>query len=257
MILREILEEKRREVETAKRRKPLAALIAETVKLPKPRPFFRALAGRRSIAVVAEIKRRSPSRGLIRRDFRPAWIARRYESAGAAALSVLTDRKFFGGSPDALKRARRATALPVLRKDFMIDEYQIYESRVMGADAVLLIAAALTADKLRRLNALSRRLGLAVLFEIHDAADWDKVRPLNPRLVGINNRNLKTFKVDLDTVGRLARRVPKSAVLVAESGIHLPADVARMKKAGARAILVGEGLMKHPDPGRALKELTA
>lgn len=255
MILAKILREKKREIQRARRLVSLGALTAAVSRAPKVRPFLQELPPKKSIAVIAEIKRKSPSKGLIRRDFRPGWIARRYERSGAAALSVLTDRRFFGGSPQALMEARRATSLPVLRKDFIIDEYQVYESRVMGADAVLLIAAALDAAALRRLSDLAKRLGMAVLFEIHNAAEWNKIRPLKPRLVGVNNRDLKSFTVDLAVTERLARRVPRRSVLVAESGVHTPQDVARMKRCGARAILVGEGLMKKTDPGRALQEL--
>lgn len=255
VILKRILEEKSREVARARRQKPLATLIAACQLAPKVRPFIQSLRNRKPVAVIAEIKRRSPSRGLICRDFRPQWIAARYQSSGAAALSVLTDRKFFGGSSEILRRIRRTTRLPILRKDFIIDEYQVYESRAMGADAILLIAAALTVMKLKQLNDLARRLGMSVLFEIHNGAEWLKIQSLKPRLVGINNRDLKSFDVDLKVFERLAGRIPKFVVLVAESGIHETLDVRRMKKAGARAVLVGEGLMKHPDPGRALKRL--
>lgn len=255
MILERILQEKRREVARAKRSKPLAALLSEILRAPKTKPFAAGLSGKKPIAVIAEIKRKSPSKGLIRSDFRPEWIAGRYQSAGAAALSVLTDRKFFGGSADTLMKVRRKTSLPILRKDFMVDDYQIYESRAMGADAVLLIAAALTAAEMKRMSALAKKLGMAALFEIHNAAEWKKIAPLKPKLVGINNRDLKTFNVDLAVFERLSKSVSKNAVLVAESGVYSSEDVLRMKKAGAKAVLVGESLMRQSDPGAALKKL--
>ena len=207
------------------------------------------------MAVIAEIKRRSPSKGLLSRDFDAVKIARDYKKGGASALSVLTDKKYFGGSADILKKVKKSCSLPVLRKDFILDEYQVYESRLMGAEAILLIARSLSAATLKKLYVLAGKLGLEVVFEVHDAADLKKVLPLRPRLVGINNRDLGDFHVDLDVTRRLAAKVPAGCLLVSESGIAKPEDLADLKKYGVRAVLVGETLMKDKRPAEALKRL--
>lgn len=249
MILETIVRHKRKEVALLKRR-PRPA--------PKPRrkrSLYAALRRSKDIGVIAEIKRRSPSKGLLRKDFDPVALARQFERAGASALSVLTDRKFFGGSLEILQKVRRVTKLPLLRKDFIIDEAQLREAAAAGADAVLLIAAILTRSQLESFAAAARKLGLDVLFEVHDARDAAKVAPLRPKLVGINNRDLRTFKVDLKTTEKFGKKFSKRSLLVSESGIFTRADIDRVKKAGARAVLVGESLMRQPDAGAALKAL--
>lgn len=253
-VLDEILAHKRVELEQARRRVAPAELARRAAGQPPPRGFRRALLGpgRR---VIAELKRRSPSKGEIRRDFDPVAIARAYEAGGAAALSVLTDERFFGGSLAVLEAVRRATALPLLRKDFVIDPYQLDEARASGADAVLLIVAALAPAALERLRAHALGLGLDVLVEVHDEAELDLAKGVGADLIGINNRDLKSFVTDLGVTERLARRVPQGAVVVAESGISGPADLARLERAGASAFLVGESLMREADPGLALRRL--
>lgn len=208
------------------------------------------------VAVIAEIKRMSPSKGLIRADFDAEKIALAYQGAGAAGISVLTDAKFFGGSLETLRQVRAVVDTPLLRKDFVIDAYQIDEARVAGADAVLLIVAALSDADLARLHEHATGLGLDVLVEVHDEAELDRALAAGSRLVGVNNRDLRTFEVDLATTERIAARIrDPEVVLVAESGIGGPADVARLARAGARGFLVGESLMRMPDPGKALEAL--
>jgi indole-3-glycerol phosphate synthase len=221
--------------------------------LPPRRDFAAALRapGRGRPALIAEVKKASPSAGLIRPDFDPVWIAREYEAAGAACISVLTDEKFFQGSADHLRRVRAAVRLPLLRKDFIIDERQVLEAVEMGADAILLIARILDDPALRRLHGLALGAGLAALVEVHDEAELDRALAAGARLIGVNNRDLDTFTVDLGTTERLAARLAgrpeaKETLLVAESGIHTRADAARAQRAGAGAILVGEALLKHP-----------
>jgi indole-3-glycerol phosphate synthase len=208
-------------------------------------------------AVIAEVKKASPSRGVIRADFRPAEIAASYAAAGAACLSVLTDVDFFQGSDAHLQQARAACALPVLRKDFLIDAWQIHEARALGADCVLLIVAALDDAALREFAALARELGMDVLVEAHDADELERALALPEAIVGINNRDLRTFATSLDTTLALRARVPADRLLVTESGIHTPADVARMRAAGVHAFLVGEAFMRADDPGAALRRLFA
>ena len=208
-------------------------------------------------AVIAEVKKASPSKGVLREDFRPAEIAATYAAHGAACLSVLTDRQFFQGEPLFLQQARAACALPVLRKDFMVDAYQVYEARAMGADCILLIAACLDDAQMRDLEALAHELGMAVLVEVHDGAELDRALRLKTPLVGINNRNLRTFEVTLDTTIGLLPKVPSGRILVTESGILGAADVARMRAADVHAFLVGEAFMRQPDPGVALATLFA
>ena len=256
MILERILRDKKAEVRRAKGRRSLEALKKIVARLPKRKHrLLAALRKKKGTAVITEIKRRSPSKGLLSRDFDPVRIAREYERSGAAALSVLTDKKYFGGSPEIFKKVRRATTLPLLRKDFIVDEYQVYESRLLGADAILLIARALSAAAMKHFFTLADSLGLDTLFEVHDMAELKKVTPLKPRLLGINNRDLRTFQVDLGVTERLASRAPRNAVLVSESGISGPEDVKTLKKYGVRVFLVGETLMRDKHPGAALKRL--
>jgi indole-3-glycerol phosphate synthase len=224
-----------------------------------PRGFQCSLesASRGGIAVIAELKRASPSRGLIRSDFDPKSLAKELESAGAAALSVLTDAEFFQGSLENLERASTSTKLPCLRKDFIVDEFQLLEARANGADAVLLIAAALSQTELKLLATRAGEYNLDVLCEVHDEVELQRTLDAGCNLIGVNNRDLKTFKVDLETSFRLADLIPESALSVAESGIHSAADVARLRAAGYQAFLIGESLMKAKLPGEALRTLLA
>jgi len=259
-ILDEILAHKRVELARAKRALPpeeLAALARRAS--DPPRGFRAALARAPRPRIIAEIKRRSPSRGEIRADFDPSACAKAYAESGAAAISVLTDERFFGGRLDYLGLARRSALLPILRKDFLVDPYQIDEARLRGADAVLLIAAAFApearAGELRRLREHALSLGLDALVEAHDAGELEAALAAGADLVGINNRDLRTFAVDLATTERLAATLPDGVLLVAESGIHGPAEIARLEAAGADAFLVGEALMRQADLGAALREL--
>ncbi|MEZ5616105.1 MAG: indole-3-glycerol phosphate synthase TrpC [Rhodocyclaceae bacterium] len=294
-ILQKILAVKREEVAAARAAKPLTALRAEAEAQPPPRDFVGAIrekigakVSRGGTAVIAEIKRASPSKGVIREDFRPGEIAASYAAHGAACLSVLTDRQFFQGAPDYLIEARAACALPVLRKDFIVDAYQVVEARAMGADCILLIVAAFcgnlcrsgfspTADgnsrgtaaaqvglkadlrdavaQLQGLEALAHELGMAVLVEVHDAAELDLALQLKTPLIGINNRNLRSFGVSLQTTLDLLARIPSERIVVTESGILAPADVSLMRGHGVNAFLVGEAFMRAPDPGEALARL--
>lgn len=255
-ILDEILAHKRREVQEAKRLAAPAALAAQArAAAEPPRGLRRVLAEGPAPRVLAEIKRRSPSRGEIRADFDAVAIARAYEEAGAAGLSVLTDAHFFGGGLEVLARVRAATALPLLRKDFVIDAYQIDEARVVGADAVLLIVAALAPRDVAALRSHAAGLGLDVLVEVHDEAELEVALEAGADLVGVNNRDLRSFETDLGVTERLAPRMPAGVVRVAESGIFTAADVARLERAGAHAVLVGESLMRERDVGAALRRL--
>jgi indole-3-glycerol phosphate synthase len=257
-ILQKIVEVKHQEVALASRRKPLAEVRADAESRVLTRDFLgamrSAIAGGRP-AVIAEIKKASPSKGVIREDFIPADIAQSYAEYGAACLSVLTDRQFFQGSVDYLKQARASCPLPVLRKDFLVDPYQVYESRAMGADAILLIVACLDDAQMKDMEAIARALDMAVLVEVHDAAEMERALRLKTPLVGVNNRNLKTFEVSLQTTLSLMEAVPADRLLVAESGIHTREDVLRLGAAGVNAYLVGEAFMRAPDPGAALATL--
>ena len=256
MILDEILRNKKKEVARSKKARPLKMLQKETQRLEhRKNNFLAALKNKSGMAVIAEIKHRSPSKGILRKNFDPVAIARAYEISGASALSVLTDEKYFGGSAEVLRRVKKASSLPVLRKDFIVDEYQVHESRLMNADAILLIARVLSRTALKRFYVLATKLGLEVLFEVHSGAELKKVLPLGPRLIGVNNRDLSDFRVDLGVTRRLAAKVPKRCLLVSESGIAKPEDLATLKKYGVRAVLVGETLMKDKKPGEALKRL--
>ena len=259
-ILDEIVATKREEVARAKERCSPAELDARARAMEAPcRGFRAALATHAPPAVIAEIKRRSPSKGEIRADFDPVACAKSYLEGGAACLSVLTDESYFGGHLDYLTDVRAVVPLPLLRKDFTIDPYQIAEARVFGADAVLLIASCLEPAELRELRACAVGHGLDVLIEVHDEAELEVALAAGADLVGVNNRNLATFEVDLATTERLAAQVPAGAelLLVAESGIGGPADVARLARAGAGAFLVGESLMREPDLAAALRALRA
>jgi indole-3-glycerol phosphate synthase len=259
-ILDRILAVKAQEIEGAQRERPLDALRAEAEAVPPPRAFAAAL--RSAIAagrpgVIAEVKKASPSKGLLRADFDPAAIARAYAGGGAACLSVLTDRQFFQGAPEHLVAARAACPLPVLRKDFVIDPYQVYEARTLGADCVLLIVAALDRARLRDLEAVARGLRMDVLVEVHDAAELEVALQLSTPLLGVNNRDLRTFETRLETTLGLLPRIPADRLVVTESGILRKEDVALMRAGGVNAFLVGEAFMRATDPGRALAELFA
>src|SRR5688572_29546649 len=257
-ILERILARKREELEAARAAVPFAEMQRRAAIAPQPRDFVAALrakiaAGRP--AVIAEIKRASPSKGLLRAEFDPAAIARSYEAGGAACLSVLTDRDFFQGDPSHLLAARNACGLPVLRKDFLTEPYQVHESRLLGADCILLIAAALARQDMQGLEASARSLGMAVLVEVHDGAELEAALALQTPLLGINNRNLRTFETRLETTLDLLERVPAGKIVVTESGILAPADVARLRARSVNAFLVGEAFMRAPDPGAALRAL--
>jgi indole-3-glycerol phosphate synthase len=254
-ILERIIAQKQIEVEAAKRQTAFAELEARAAQAAPPRDFAGALRNAQGIGLIAEVKRASPSAGLIRADFDPVAIARIYESHGASCLSVLTDEKFFQGQLDDLRAVRKAVEIPVLRKDFLIDRHQVLEARAAGADAVLLIAECLDDCRLRDLYFYASELGMDALIEIYEPDNLDRVLKLEPTLLGINNRNLKTFVTDLEHSMRMAARVPDRTILVAESGIRTRDDVLRLQSAGVRAILVGETLMRSPDIGRAVDEL--
>ncbi len=257
-ILQKIVAVKREEVAAARASRDLPSLRREAEARGGQRDFVDGLRRRvaeRGAAVIAEVKKASPSKGVLRSDFRPAEIAASYEKHGAAALSVLTDERFFQGSRAALEAARAACSLPVLRKDFMIDAYQLFEARAMGADCILLIAAILGDAELVEFEATATALGMAVLVEVHDDAELERALKLRTPLVGINNRNLRSFEVSLETTLAMMPRVPAERLVVSESGIHAPADIARLRGAGVHAFLVGEAFMRAPDPGAALATL--
>ena len=259
-ILDQIVAVKREEISAALNRKSLALVRADAESRVLTRDFvgaMRAKIAAGQAAVIAEIKKASPSKGVLRQDFIPADIAQSYAEHGAACLSVLTDVQFFQGGVDYLKQARASCQLPVLRKDFIVDAYQVYESRVMGADAILLIASCLDDGQMKEFEAIARSLDMAVLVEVHDAPELQRALQLKTPLIGINNRNLKTFEVSLDTTLTLMRDVPADRLLVTESGIHTRDDVLRMGAAGVNAFLVGEAFMRAPDPGAALADLFA
>ena len=263
-ILNQIIDVKRGEVAAAKKRLPLADMRRDAESRVLTRDFvgeLRAKVAAGQAAVIAEIKKASPSKGVIRADFIPADIAQSYAEGdgrvNAACLSVLTDRQFFQGQPDYLKQARASCALPVLRKDFMVDPYQIYESRAMGADCVLLIAACLDDGQMAEMEQIAHSLDMAVLVEVHDGPELERALKLKTPLIGINNRNLRSFEVSLQTTLDLQKNVPEGRLLVTESGIATPADVRLLRDAGVHAFLVGEAFMRAPDPGLALARLFA
>ncbi len=257
-ILTTILARKAEEVAARSARVSLADLRALVDDAPPTRGFadaLNAMVGQGDPAVIAEVKKASPSKGVIRQDFRPADIAVSYEFGGAACLSVLTDVDFFQGADDYLKQAREACTLPVLRKDFTVDPYQVYEARVLGADCILLIVAALDDAQLVDLSGLAMQLGMDVLVEVHDIDELERALQVPVPLVGINNRNLRTFDVSLETTLAMKDAVPKDRLLVTESGILVPQDVATMRAAGVNAFLVGETFMRAEEPGEALRQL--
>jgi len=259
-ILNKIIATKTQEVAAAKAEKPLAVVQQEAAAALATRDFvgsIRAKITKGQAAVIAEIKKASPSKGVIRADFQPAAIAASYEQGGAACLSVLTDAEYFQGSPEYLKQARAACNLPVLRKDFMIDAYQVYEARAMGADCILLIAAAIDLAKMRELETIAHSLGMAVLVEVHNGEELDLALQLETPLLGINNRNLRTFDVTLDTTLGLLARIPAHKIVVTESGIFTQADVALMRQNHVHTFLVGEAFMRQPEPGVELAKVFA
>jgi indole-3-glycerol phosphate synthase len=259
-ILQRILTRKTEEITERSAKLPLAELKARLADAPETRAFADAIEAKVDAglpAVIAEVKKASPSKGVIRADFDPAAIARSYEKAGAACLSVLTDKDFFQGSEEFLRQARGACSLPVLRKDFVIDPYQVYEARAIGADCILLIVAALDDAALLELSLLASDLDLDVLCEVHDAEELERAQALPVRLIGVNNRNLRTFETTLDTSIELQQLMDYDRILVAESGIHTPDDVERLRDAGINAFLVGEAFMRAQDPGAELKRLFA
>lgn len=262
-ILKKILAVKAQEVAAAKPVKPLPQLRAEAEQAPAARDFVGAIRDRIAAgqpAVIAEIKKASPSKGVLREDFRPAEIAASYAANGAACLSVLTDAQFFQGSAEYLGQARSACTLPVLRKDFVVDAYQVYQSRAMGADAILLIASALSLSQMKEFEALAHSLSMGVLVEVHDASELEVALQLSTPLIGINNRNLRTFEVSLQTTLDLLPKVlsngkTQERIVVTESGIVAPEDVALMREHEVHAFLVGEAFMRAPDPGKEIKHL--
>ncbi len=263
-ILNQIVAVKRDEVAAAQKKTSLAAMRADAESRVLTRDFegaLRAKIAKGQAAVIAEIKKASPRKGVIRADFSPADIAQSYAEGdgkvSAACLSVLTDKQFFQGSVDYLKQARASCGLPVLRKDFLVDPYQVYEARAMGADCILLIAACLDDAQMAEFEAIARSLDMAVLVEVHDAAELERALKLKTRLIGINNRNLRTFEVSLQTTLDLQKQVPADRLLVTESGILTPADVKTMRDAGIHAFLVGEAFMRAKEPGLELAKLFA
>jgi indole-3-glycerol phosphate synthase len=251
-ILERILAVKRAEISAAERNR--GSVEAQAHAAPRPRDFVAALRAKQP-AVIAEIKRASPSKGLLRPDFDPAAIAKSYEKAGAACMSVLTDKEFFQGAPEHLAAARSACSLPALRKDFLVAPYQVFESRALGADCVLLIAACLQEKEMLELETLAQDLGMAVLVEVHDADELERALKLKTPLIGVNNRNLRNFETRLETTLDLLPRIPGDRLVITESGIVSKDDIARMRSAGVHAFLVGEAFMRASDPSAELRKL--
>lgn len=254
-ILRQIMEHKRSEIAAAKRRTPQSDLDRQLSQAPPIRDFAASLRNHHPMGLIAEVKRASPSAGLIRADFSPTEIARIYENSGAACISVLTDEKYFQGHLDYLRQIRQVVNIPVMRKEFILDEYQILEARVAGADCVLLIAECLDDVQLRDLYQTAQSLGMQSLVELHDAENLDRVLQLNPVMLGVNNRDLKVMKTNLNHCINLRIRVPKSVLFVGESGIHSRTHVEQLMAGGVHAMLVGETLMKSPDISAKIREL--
>lgn len=259
-ILKKIVQRKREEIAERQQQRSIDELKQLLPSAPPPRGFVAAMQAKLDAglpAVIAEVKKASPSKGVMRENFVPAEIAQSYEKGGAACLSVLTDIDFFQGSDDYLQQAREACSLPVIRKDFIIDPYQVVEARVIGADCILLIAACLSDEQMRDLSSLAVELGMDVLVEVHDGEELQRTLPLNLPLVGINNRNLRTFETSLDTTLELLAQIPEGRIVVTESGIHTPDDVALMRKNSVNSFLVGEAFMRAEEPGEKLAELFA
>jgi len=256
-ILDRILATKQQEVESGKRKLPLEEISGMASTMPETRGFTARMKNHaaRSVAVIAEIKKASPSAGVIRPNFRPREIAQSYEAGEATCLSVLTDVTYFQGAPDYLNTARESCSLPLLRKDFIIDPWQVHESRVLGADCILLIVAALSRGQLQELEGLAHSIGLDVLVEVHDEAELESALTTDARLIGVNNRDLRNFHTDLSVSEYLRPRIPAGRLMVTESGIHSATDVRRMLAADVRAFLVGEAFMRAADPGLALKKM--
>jgi indole-3-glycerol phosphate synthase len=254
-VLAEIIQQKRRELEAVELATGLEALRAQVSGRGPVRSLKAGLTGGGGVSLLAEIKRRSPSKGVLAENLDAGKTARLYESAGASAISVLTEKAFFSGSNDDLAAVRESSTLPVLRKDFMLDEYQVWESRAIGADAILLIAAILEPDELRKLHALAREIALEVLIEVHSEEELREALSVDPEIVGINNRNLETFEVDLGVTERLRPLIPGGIACVSESGIRNRRDVLRMGDLGVDAVLVGEEIVTSPDPGKRIQEL--
>jgi indole-3-glycerol phosphate synthase len=255
MILDKIIENKRSEVERTKKSKPLDFLKSELQNLDDTKGFYESIRPDGSTKVIAEIKRASPSKGVLREDFDPVEISKSYSRSGASAISVLTDSRFFKGSLDHLSDVRSAVVLPLLRKDFIIDPYQVYESRLYGADAILLIVAALDSTILRELLELAHSLDMDAIVEIHDERELDKAIEADGKIIGINNRDLKTFDVSLETSIKLCRLIPREKIIVSESGISSSDDIKRLKSAGINVLLIGETFMRAPEPGEELRKL--
>ncbi len=257
-ILKKIVDRKYEEIAERSRNVSLKELGLQIKEAPKVRDFIAAIEtkiSQKKPAVIAEIKKASPSKGLLRKEFDPAAIAASYESGGAACLSVLTDTDFFQGSKEYLKQARAACRLPVIRKDFIVEPYQVYEARAIGADCILLIAAILDDTKLQELYNLAQDLGMSVLLEVHDYNEMQRALRLNTTLLGINNRNLRTFQTSLNTTLELLKHIPDDRLIVTESGIHTKQDVQMMTSHNVKVFLVGEAFMRQTDPGRALAEM--
>jgi len=252
-VLDNIITQKKKEIETLKKHKPLDETVAEFNLYPK-RSFSQAITHSEEISIIAEIKKASPSLGVIRADFEPLKIAKTYEENGASAISVITDKKFFQGDINFLPEVKTAVKLPILRKDFIIDPYQVYETKLYGADALLLIATVVSIPQLKNLLNLTHKLGMEALVEVHNEKDLKKALEARARMVGINNRNLNTLKVNLQTCLCLKEKVPEDKILVAESGIKTREDILLLEKAGFQAVLIGSALMQAEDIGKKLKE---
>jgi indole-3-glycerol phosphate synthase len=257
-ILKTILKYKMREIVDCTKKCSLRQIGQRTAQCPEVRSFFHALSTRlqlQQVAIIAEIKKASPSKGVLRKNFHPVEIARSYEENGAACLSVLTEEHFFQGKNVYLEEVRKSCALPILRKDFIIDPYQIYESRALGADCILLIVAALNDAQLEDLSGLAKHLGMDVLVEVHNREELERALSLRTRLIGINNRNLRTFETTLETTVELVKFIPNQCIIVSESGISTREDIAQLRRYQVHSFLIGEAFMIADDPGRALREL--